>query len=339
MTSVLLNFGSMNEADVREEFIAPLIAELGYRSGNESNASREVTLSIRYPRSSLGRKNPKTDPYLRGRADYILEVSGYARWVIEVKGPGEALDEDAIEQAWSYANHGEVRAVYFALSNGREFQVYRTAAPPGSPPILQLTYEDILRDATPITRLLAPDAIKSAFPLTHEVGEPLGPGLRSLAMIIGGSIDYTKISVDIPILKELQISIVDGAIERGQHGNLIAYVVTVAPIKSLQQTIDRMGLSKLEYISESTTLSSDPREPTEFVYVGHAVFEKGDKLFDVMSNEWVTLPVTLRCDVHSLAKVHIENGKITGTIQNNVKYSGGANSTTYMEGNISIRVL
>lgn len=339
MRLVKLNFDGMNEAGVREEFIAPLIAELGYQSGNESNASREVTLSIRYPRSSLGRKNPKTDPYLRGRADYVLEVDGHARWVIEAKGADESLDEDAIEQAWTYANHAEVRAVYFAISNGREFRVYRTSAPPGSPPILRLTYEEILSDFTPISRLLSADAIKNAFPPTHEVGVPLGPGLRSLAMIIGGSIDYTEISADIPVLKELQISIIDGAIERGQNGNIIAYVVTLAPIKSIQQMIEEMGINKLEYTSASNVLSSDPNLQTEFVYVGHAVFKKGQRLFDVTTNAWKTMPVTIRCDVHSRVLMHIENGKILGTIENNVTYFGVAGPTLRMAGNISLRAI
>lgn len=339
MNDFALNFDRMNEADVREEFIAPLLAGLGYRSGSENHAAREVPLSLRYPRSSLGRKNAKADPYLRGRADYVLEVSGHARWVIEAKPPHESIDVDSIEQAWSYASHPEVRAVYFAISNGREFRIYRTSAPPESPPILQMKYEDIARDSAPISKLLSADAIRRDFPIEQDVGVPLGPGLRSLAMIASGSISYSRISTPMPIIEELQIAIVDGAIERGEAGSLIAYVVTLAPIKSIQQMIEKMGLSKLEYTSTSTVLSSDPEFPTEFSYNGQAIFQKGEELFDMTSNTRVKLPCSINCDVRSRAQVHVKNGGIVGSIENFVAYSGGINRQIVFSGDIALRVV
>ena len=68
------NFASWNEQDVREEFLAPLLKQLGYAKGTESNIIREQSLSLRYPKAFLGRKKPKSDPILRGEADYICEV-------------------------------------------------------------------------------------------------------------------------------------------------------------------------------------------------------------------------------------------------------------------------
>ena len=56
-----LSFDNMNESDVREEFLSPLLDILGYRVGAEGNVLREHTLSLRYPRLYLGRKNRKTD--------------------------------------------------------------------------------------------------------------------------------------------------------------------------------------------------------------------------------------------------------------------------------------
>lgn len=339
MTDTVLNFDRMNEADVREEFIAPLLTELGYRSGSENHAAREVPLSLRYPRSFLGRKNKKKDPYLRGRADYVLEVSGHARWVIEAKPPQESIDLDSIEQAFSYASHPEIRAVYFAISNGREFRIYRTSAPPESPPILQMEYADIERDTSPIFNLLSADAIKRDFPFEQDLGAPLGPGLRSLAMIASGSISYSRVSIPMPIVEELQIAIVDGAIERGEAGNLIAYVVTLAPIRSIQQMIEKMGLSKLEYTSPATVLSSDPALPTEFSYSGQAIFKKGEELFDMTSNTRLKLPYSINCDVKSKVKVHVKNGKIAGSIENVVIYSGGINKQMTFSGDIALRVV
>ena len=103
-----LDFDQFNEADVREEVIAPLLRELGYRSGTEHDVIREQLL--RYPRQVLGRKDRSKDPELRGKADYILEANHRIRWVIEAKAPGTSLTDDHIEQAWTYANHAEVQA-------------------------------------------------------------------------------------------------------------------------------------------------------------------------------------------------------------------------------------
>jgi len=86
----------------------------------------------------LGRKDSKKDPVLRGKADYILEAGGEVRWVIEGKAPSCAIDADEIEQAWTYANHPEVRAVYFSLCNGKRLSVYQTNRGAESPPILSI---------------------------------------------------------------------------------------------------------------------------------------------------------------------------------------------------------
>ena len=110
-----LDFTNLNETDVREEILAPLIRSLGYRSGTENDVIREQ--SLRYPRAFLGRKKPGQDPVLRGKADYILDARNAVRWVIEAKAPDVELDLDAVEQAYTYASHPEVRAVYFVLSN------------------------------------------------------------------------------------------------------------------------------------------------------------------------------------------------------------------------------
>ena len=72
-----LPFDRMGEADVREEVLAPLVRELGYRTGTEFDIIREQ--SLRYPKIFLGRKNPKKDAELRGKADYILEVRDQIR--------------------------------------------------------------------------------------------------------------------------------------------------------------------------------------------------------------------------------------------------------------------
>jgi hypothetical protein len=108
------------EADVREEIITPLLHRLGYKAGSRANIIREQPL--RYPKEYLGHKKPRRDPPLRGRADYILDVDGLVRWTIEAKAPNALISVDDIEQAYSYARHPEVRAVFFAIINGAELR-------------------------------------------------------------------------------------------------------------------------------------------------------------------------------------------------------------------------
>ena len=103
----LLPFERMNEADVREEVLAPIIRILGYRTGTEFNVIREQ--GLRYSKLYLGRKNPSKDPELRGKADYILEIRDRVRWVLEAKAPCVDIAANDIEQAWSYANHPLIR--------------------------------------------------------------------------------------------------------------------------------------------------------------------------------------------------------------------------------------
>ena len=151
-----ISFEGMNEADVREEFVTPLLRRLGYRSGFKHNIVREQ--SLRYPRSSLGRKK-RSDPMLRGKADYICEANGRIRWVIEAKAPSESLGIDEAEQAYTYARHPEVRAVYFCLTNGHEFVVYRTDESPDAGPVLTVDYDDFPAGFSRIESLLSPAAV------------------------------------------------------------------------------------------------------------------------------------------------------------------------------------
>ena len=104
-----IEFDSLNEADVREEIISPLLRKMGYRSGTTNNIIREQ--SLRYPKVSMGRKKRDKDPLLRGFADYIVEVKGSVRWTIEAKPPQVNIGPDDIGRAYTYANHPEVRAV------------------------------------------------------------------------------------------------------------------------------------------------------------------------------------------------------------------------------------
>jgi hypothetical protein len=113
----------MNEQDVRETIVRPLIESLGYGRDAETRIITEKKL--RYDRSFLGHKKPKTDSPLAGRADYICEVTSFGRWVVEVKSPSEELAQDVVEQAHTYAMHPEIAASFFLVTNGRKFRLRR----------------------------------------------------------------------------------------------------------------------------------------------------------------------------------------------------------------------
>ena len=132
-----------------------------------------------YNRQSLGRKNPKKDPELRGKADYVLEVDRRLRWVIEAKPPISAIGVNDIEQAWSYASHPEVRAIYFVVCNGHRLVVYMTTNGPEAGAVLSLSYDEFDSEFARLENVLGPEALQRDFSDTQpDVGPPIAPGLR-----------------------------------------------------------------------------------------------------------------------------------------------------------------
>lgn len=303
------NFESMNETAVREELLSPFLRQLGYMHGTDNSISYETTLV--YPRIFLGRKGTK-DPYLRGRADYILEVKDYARWVLEAKASYETIGQDAIEQAYSYAIHPEVRASYFAISNGKRLVVYRTSQPPDTSPLLDLAFEDFSRAHT----VLSASAIRSEFQSCGPIGDPIANGFGSIAKIAQGWIRYDQINPPNSLISETQVSIVDGSIERGENGGLIASISTQGPFRSIQSAIEKLGLGKLAYVSFEKRISPNPESPTIFTYEGTTTFEEGTMLFDSNSSTSIPLPFSISIKVNSVVSAYIEEKTIYASIKN-----------------------
>jgi len=112
-----------NETDVREDFIAPLLRSLGYSNAGKNKIERNVFLQV--PHLTIGRKKKSLEQY---SPDYILNVAGSRKWLIDAKAPSESvLDETHISQAYSYSIHKEINVPYFVLCNGEEFAVFRTS--------------------------------------------------------------------------------------------------------------------------------------------------------------------------------------------------------------------
>lgn len=314
-----LHFEKLNETDIREEIIAPLIRILGYRSGTNNNVIREQ--SLRYPRAFIGRKDAKRDPLLRGKADYILEANGKVRWVIEAKAPDATIDIDAIEQAWSYANHAEIRAVYFVLTNGKTLQIYQTNQGPNIGPIFSATYDELDLKLAKIKNILAPESILRDHPeIIPDLGEPLGPGLRSFVRISNGQIKYEKSPINLRVLSELQTSIAEGAIERDEQGRMIAYVRTIGPSRSLQELNERLGLSTFEMLSTDRILSIDSSKPTTFQYEDTIILPKGEEVLDLNTWKNIILPINISCHVVAEAQGILSGHKFSGKFITRMNY-------------------
>lgn len=312
-------FERFNETDVREEVIAPLLRQLGYTTGSDNNIIREQPL--RYPRISLGLKNPKKDPELRGKADYILEVGGRLRWVIEAKAPEVAFDIEAIEQAWTYASHPEIRAIYHALCNGRTLSVFRTAEGPSSAAVLSLAYEEFDDKFQQLINLLSPVALTRDFPVMQtDTGAPIAAGLRSLARITNGQIRYEHNSLGLAPLNELQVGISDGSVERDENGLLIAFLKTIVPFRSLQQLNERLGLAHFEMTGNDSALSTNPQRPTVFAYRNTILFPAGEEVLDLMTWQRATLITNVTCDVQASALGVYGDRRFFGKFESFMRY-------------------
>ena len=272
------NFGRMNETDVRENIVSPLLKEMQYRHSSKNDIITEQTL--RYPKSYIGRKKKK-DPELRGKADYILEIDGRIRWVVEVKAPGVTLGIDDIDQAYSYAYHPEVRALYFVVTNGKEFQIYRTMDGPNTPPILALKYANLKKNFQNILNILSPESLKRDYPdFILDTGKPLAPGFRSFAKIEYGKINYSENSLGHAPLKGMNIFVSEGAVQRLEEGGMVAYLVTESPFQQMQELNKMLGMESFEIFTNDEVISNSPDNPTVFSCEIDYVIPHGTQLFD-----------------------------------------------------------
>lgn len=306
----LPDFESLGEADVREDILAPLIASLNYSNleGGLTRIQREHRLV--YPALFLGRKKPGKDPALVGIADYTLQVIGHANWTLEAKAPDVSLDEDVVQQAWSYAAHPEVRGVYFMISNGREFQVHLTSAPPSAPPLLTWRFEETQARFGEIEALLSPQAVARRFP-DHflRMGQPLGPGLTAIEHVASGTISYKTSSLDLPLLRQMQVAVKGGVLFRDGEGRICANLKTVAPLRDLNATVQAMGLDEQHYVSDAETLSVDRCRPTKLVFEYERDWSVG---LDHVTLATVEIPGPKRVRVNATADCVLSGSSLSG---------------------------
>lgn len=147
------------EDSVREVIILPILKALGY---HENDIVRSKNLQHPFLKIGSGKKRPITLI-----PDYCLKVEDNFAWVLDAKSPDQSiLDNDHIEQVYSYASHPEIRSTYFALCNGHEFIVFRREAT--NQPILQFPVDEIKYYWARLLMFLSPGSFQVGKNITYE---------------------------------------------------------------------------------------------------------------------------------------------------------------------------
>ncbi|HMI95122.1 MAG TPA: hypothetical protein VK479_01330 [Micropepsaceae bacterium] len=318
-----------NEADIREEIAAPFLSALGYRRGTENDILREI--SIAYERVFLGRKK-KNDPPLRGRADYVLSVTGVARWVLEIKAPSELITHDTIEQAISYARHPAVSGTYAAVLNGVRIVVFHNSQRPNDVPIVDIEVSTPEELASKLSALLSPSAIRRDCSAPKvDLGQPLIDGFRSTAQVNNGVISYSEFNWEcnfsIPdaqhthldemcrMMRGFRSNIIGGLIWRDDSSRIKAKLNWALPHDELLKFAQDKKLMDAEYVSLTSVISSDVKRPTVFDVVGDVSVVKGETLFDILRWDTIVAGIAMAMSYRGQALGHIENGIFGGEFQ------------------------
>jgi len=337
----------MNETDVREIIVRPLLHRLGYLHGSENHIRTEYPL--RYSRQFLGRKKPKTDPALRGRADYICDVVGVARFVVEVKAPSEQIDLDAIEQAFTYAAHPEIAAAVFMLTNGKEFKVFSLLDP--RQPLLAWSYDETESMWIAIKNCISPSALRAKSEIQKKhMGKPLGIGLGTRALIVGGVLTYTDYESDdelhsqaLQAIKGMRASAIGDFIERSADGRIRSRLRLAGPTPEWD-TLNRMaGVEAFDFETSDEYISSSIEAPTIFQGVAYFSLAAGTPIGGGFPGipAGTKLPCSLNASAFSQAIGFLEGTEFRGifTIEYSISVPGGPISTMFSDGICYIRLM
>jgi DNA modification methylase len=154
----IANDPDFKEDSVREVIILPIIKELGY---TQENIVRSKTLQ--HPFLKIGSKKRPINLI----PDYALKVENNFAWVLDAKAPNQKIiNDDNVEQVYSYATHPEIRSNYFTLCNGLEFAVFRTADT--DKPVLFFELENIENHWQDLKLLLAPTSFQVGKNFVYE---------------------------------------------------------------------------------------------------------------------------------------------------------------------------
>lgn len=302
-----MDFSLMNETDVRELIVRPLIQKLGYEPGTPNNVRSEVPLT--YAKRMLGHKKPKTDHAMSGLADYICEVISHGRWTIEVKAPHIELSQKDWNQAFSYASHPEIAAAHFLITNGKKFRVYSMVEP--TTPILEWKIENYAEMWVNIQNVLGPAQIRARFvkELRHR-GKALAVGLGSSAEVLGGRLDYHDYEASDPNqakalqqFEGLRANVESGYIRRNESGLICSYLKIVGPTAQWDEINKMAGVTGYNFSTSDDFISTEKEHPTIFQGLSHFTLPAGSPIggFPGVPRGFNSLPVAINATAFTQA--------------------------------------
>lgn len=290
-----MDFSVMKEADVREEIVTPLLKKIGYGIP-EAVITRQPRLN--HPFLKYGHRETP----IQAEPDYLLEIDGNFRWILEAKPPEPFKDQD-IFQTYSYTVHHEVNGIYFALCNGLELRVYRTHTfKAGVDPVFARRYEEFAQNLRKLENVIGPAAIRRDYPIAEiDTEEPLGPGLRSKARIVRGLIRLFSPDSRFRSLDGLTLTIVGGTVFRDENGCIACTVDTCAPIVEMQAINEKLGLESMGMSSEVSLLSTEAALPTVLLSQRSVHLPK-DMLLPIMGSTQQRLFYDTDCNTATVAR-------------------------------------
>jgi DNA modification methylase len=151
---------NFKEDSVREEIILPILKQLGY---DQENIVRSKMLI--HPFLKIG-SNKKRE--IKLIPDYLLKIGENYACVLDAKSSKQKIvNNENVEQVYSYAIHPEVRSNYFALCSGLEFSLFRTANP--QEPILFFEIAEIENHWEKLALFLSPDSFHTGKNITYII--------------------------------------------------------------------------------------------------------------------------------------------------------------------------
>ncbi|MDR1459205.1 MAG: type I restriction enzyme HsdR N-terminal domain-containing protein [Bacteroidales bacterium] len=153
---------NFKEDSVREVIILPLLKALGY---GQENIVRSKTLQ--HPFLKIGSNKKRAIKLI---PDYALKIENNYAWILDAKSPNKKIiNDENVEQVYSYVIHPEIRATYFALCNGLEFSLFRASNP--QQPILFFSIVDIENHWEMLKMYLSSNSFQAGKNFTYDVSE------------------------------------------------------------------------------------------------------------------------------------------------------------------------
>lgn len=174
----LFNDPNFKEDSVREVIISPILTRLGYGPSGENRVVRSKTLSHPFIYAGTRKIPVKMIP------DYTLMSGEKAILILDAKQPRvDILSREAVQQAYSYAIHPEIKSEHFALCNGRSLALFNVDQ---SDPIFEVEYESFEGEWEEIERFLAPKMLRE--PILRRFAPDFGSAIARLGLEEGAKI-------------------------------------------------------------------------------------------------------------------------------------------------------